>query len=199
MDLETGSVPEEDLSPEGKHEVGGVEAGVIIDRLDHPYFPRNGYLFRGFSFYSDERLGADDEYHRLEADLGIWRTWNKKNTILATLQGGWSPGEDLPIYDLFGVGGFFSLSGFEENQILGQYFGVGRLGYFRQIGDKRFLGGWFEAGNAWQTREAVDLDDFIYTGTVFLGLDTTIGPIYVAYGYADTGNSKFYVFIGRTI
>ncbi len=199
VELKTGSLPGDEPSPEGKHDIGALETRVIIDRLDHPYFPRRGFIFRGLSIYSDERLGADDEYHRLEMDAGYWWTWSKKNTILATLQGGWSPGSDLPIYDLFGIGGFFSLSGFEENQILGQYFGVGRLGYFRQWGDKRFLGGWFEAGNAWQTREEVDLDDLIYTGTVFLGIDTKIGPVYVAYGYADTGNSKFYLFVGRTI
>jgi NTE family protein len=197
--LKTGSLPEEEVNPEGKHDVGALETRVIIDRVDHPYFPRNGYLFRGLSFYSSETLGADDEYHRLESDLGLWWTWNKKNTFLATLQGGWSPGGDLPVYDLFGIGGFFSLSGFEANQIPGQYFGVGRLGYFRQIGAKRFLGGWFEAGNAWLDRDQVGFEDLIYTGTVFLGMDTTIGPVYVAYGYADTGNSKFYLFVGRTI
>ena len=199
VDLKTGSPPGEGPDPEGKFDIGALETRVIIDRLDHAYFPRRGYLFRGLSVYSDERLGADDDYHRLEADLGYWWTWSKKNTILATLQGGWSPGGELPIYDLFGIGGFFSLSGFEEDQILGQYFGVGRLGYFRQIGDKRFLGGWFEAGNAWLTREEVDLGDLIYTGTLFLGMDTVIGPVYLAYGYADTGNGKLYLFIGRTI
>ena len=199
VELKTGSLPEGESSPDGKFDIGALETRVIIDRLDHAYFPRRGYIFRGLSVYSDERLGADDEYHRLESDLGGWWTWNKRNTIMASIQGGWSPGGELPIYDLFGIGGFFSLSGFEENQILGQYFGVGRLGYWRQIGDKRFLGGWFEAGNAWLTREEVDLNDLIYTGTVFLGMDTMVGPVYVAYGYADTGHSKFYLFVGRTI
>ena len=199
VSLKTGSPPEGEPNSDGKFDIGAVETRVIIDRLDHAYFPRRGYLFRGLSVYSDERLGADDEYHRLEADLGYWWTWSKKNTIMANLQGGWSPGSELPIYDLFGIGGFFSLSGFEEDQILGQYFAVGRLGYWRQIGDKRFLGGWLEAGNAWETREEVDFGDLIYTGTVFLGMDTVVGPVYLAYGYADTGNSKLYIFIGRTI
>jgi NTE family protein len=96
VDLKTGGLPDGEINPQGKHDIGALETRVIIDRLDHAYFPRNGYVFRGLSVYSDERLGADDEYHRLESDLGGWWTWSKKNTILATLQGGGARGVSCP-------------------------------------------------------------------------------------------------------
>ncbi|TNF74658.1 MAG: patatin [Acidobacteria bacterium] len=196
--LKTGTIPPDATDEVGDFDIGALETRIIIDRLDHPFFPRQGYFFRGESFYSRESLGADNDYHRVEGDLASWWTWNRRNTIFASVQGGWSPGEELPVYDLFAIGGFFSLSGFEEEQIQGQYFGVGRLGYYRELGSKKYLGGWFEAGNAWSDRDEVDLDDLIYTATAFVGMDTTIGPVYLAYGYADTGNGKVYLFIGRT-
>ena len=199
VELKTGTIPPDETgSAGGEFDIGALETRIIIDRLDHPFFPRQGYLFRGESFYSRESLGADNDYHRVVGDLGMWWTWSRRNTIFATLHGGWSPGDELPVYDLFAIGGFFSLSGFEEEQIQGQYFGVGRLGFYREFGSKKYLGGWFEAGNAWLDRDEVEFDDLIYTATAFVGMDTRIGPVYLAYGYADTGNGKLYLFVGRT-
>ena len=34
-------------------------------------------------------------------------------------------------------------------------------------------------------------------GSVFLGADTPVGPVYTAYGYAEGGNRAFYIFLGR--
>ena len=33
-------------------------------------------------------------------------------------------------------------------------------------------------------------------GSLFLGMDTPIGPVYIAYGVADTDDSSFYLYIG---
>ena len=41
-------------------------------------------------------------------------------------------------------------------------------------------------------------DDLIYTTTLFAGTDTLIGPLYLAYGYAEEGRSVFYLSLGQT-
>jgi len=33
---------------------------------------------------------------------------------------------------------------------------------------------------------------------VFLGLDTFLGPVYLASGFDDHGHQAFYLFLGRT-
>jgi len=52
-------------------------------------------------------------------------------------------------------------------------------------------------GNVFENRDDIGLSDSIYAGSLFLGADTFIGPVYVAYGNAEGGNSAFYIFLGR--
>ncbi len=40
-------------------------------------------------------------------------------------------------------------------------------------------------------------DDLISAGSVFAGLETTIGPIYLTYGQADNGQSSLYFYLGH--
>jgi hypothetical protein len=53
-----------------------------------------------------------------------------------------------------------------------------------------------EAGNVWQRRSDISFDNSIIGGSVFFGMDTLIGPIYLAYGHSDTGESAIYIRLG---
>ena len=46
-----------------------------------------------------------------------------------------------------------------------------------------------EAGNIWQVGSDVSLSDLRYAGSVFIGIDSPLGPVYVAYGKAEGGRS----------
>jgi NTE family protein len=48
----------------------------------------------------------------------------------------------------------------------------------------------------WQTRDDIEFDSLIATGTVFVGSRTLIGPFYFGYGYAEGGTSSVYFSIG---
>ena len=58
-----------------------------------------------------------------------------------------------------------------------------------------YVGGTLEAGGVWQ--DAISLDDTIIAGSVFLGTDTVIGSMYLAYGHAEGGHQGVYLFLGR--
>ena len=45
--------------------------------------------------------------------------------------------------------------------------------------------------------EEVELSDQLFSGTLFLGVDTPLSPLYLGYGRAEGGSEEFYVFIGR--
>ena len=108
------------------------------------------------------------------------------------------PGSTLPIYDEFTLGGFGSLSGYADDQLRGQYLGLGRIGYYYNLfGGGWFLGGWAEAGNVWETSDEADFDNILFAGTVILARATSIGPLYLAYGRSDEGFSKVYFVLGR--
>ncbi len=40
-------------------------------------------------------------------------------------------------------------------------------------------------------------NDVMVAGSVFLGLDSPIGPVYLAYGHAEGGNDSVYLFLGQ--
>ena len=82
---------------------------------------------------------------------------------------------------------------------------MARLGYYvrsqglsGRFGRGVYLGGWVEAGNAWATRSEARLDNLIYSGTLGVGVDTFLGPVYLVYGHSDDGHGSFYLSLGRT-
>jgi NTE family protein len=62
-----------------------------------------------------------------------------------------------------------------------------------------YVGASLEVGNVWQNKDDISFDDTITAGSVYLGQDTFLGPVYFAYGKAEGGKDSFYVFIGSTI
>jgi NTE family protein len=92
------------------------------------------------------------------------------------------------------------LSGLQEKQLSGQDAGLIALIYYRRINDiallNTYLGVSLELGNVWQDRKDASFDNTITAGSVFLGVDSPIGPLYFAYGHADTGDNSLYVYLG---
>ena len=197
--VETGSLPPdlpEDLDLSNIR-TGGVRLLSRWDTLDNINVPRQGILGKFVAFQSLEDLGADREYLKIGTDSsGFWG--RGKHTGFLGLQLGWSDGE-LPVFDTYFLGGLGSLSGYTDRELRGQYVGVGRLGYYHQTFKSWFLGGWLEAGNVFQDTSEITGSNLIYTGTAILAKDSKFGPIYLAYGYADTGKGRLYLQLGRVL
>ncbi len=93
------------------------------------------------------------------------------------------------------------MSGLHAHELTGQH--VTRFGasYYRRIGDlalfPAFVGVSAEVGNAWSSRSDISLDDSIWGGSVWAGVDTPAGPVFVGYGSAEGGDHAFYLFLGR--
>src|SRR6185436_3060266 len=110
----------------------------------------------------------------------------------------------IPVYDEFTLGGLFSLGGYSEGELRGQMSGSARVGYHYRLarlpaglGEGIYLGALVEAGNVWDSRDAVSWHGLKYGGTVIFGADTLIGPIFLAYGRAAEGSDRFYITVGR--
>jgi NTE family protein len=50
-----------------------------------------------------------------------------------------------------------------------------------------YLGASLEAGNAWLDCSDAGLNELVYGGNLFFGVDTPIGPLYLGGGYSDGG------------
>jgi NTE family protein len=199
VEIETGTLPP-DFPPEldsGKFNVGGVRLLGRWDTLDNVNVPRGGTAGFFLGFQSLEELGADFEYLKVRTGGSSFFSRGKHTGVLG-FDLGWSDGE-LPVFDEFVLGGLGSLSGYSNRELRGQYLGVGRLGYYHQTFKSWFLGGWFEGGNVWQDTSEITSSNLIWTATAILGKDSKFGPIYLAYGYADTGKSRIYIQLGRIL
>jgi NTE family protein len=101
------------------------------------------------------------------------------------------------------LGGFQNLSGYKPGQIEGNYLLFGRLSYYYRLTAQPvltrgfFVGGTLEAGNAWDQRAEMKLGDLRHSGTIFLGADTVLGPLYLGLYYAPSGSSGVYLLLGR--
>ena len=110
------------------------------------------------------------------------------------------------INSLFSLGGFLNLSGLRVNSLTGPDFGIARMLLYHQIGRggpgyldvPTYLGMSLEAGNVWQARRDVHFGNTEKDASVFLGLDTLLGPVYLATGFDEHGNQAWYLFLGRT-
>jgi NTE family protein len=198
-EVEVGSA---DL-PDVDVDVGGFLGRIIVDRLDSASFPNRGYIAGTEVFLSRRGLGADDSYDRIE--VAASRFWPQgRNIWLLGGQLGGSLGSELPPYHQFTLGGFLSLSGLERGQLRGPYAGVLRGGLLHRLADGAapilkgvYLGALVEAGNVWEHSGEIG-EAPILSATGLLGVDTALGPLYFAYGVADTGQDELYVSLGQT-
>jgi NTE family protein len=182
---------------------GGVLIQLNYDQLDDHRFPTKGIKAESKLFLSKESIGADQEYEKLDFNLGKATTFADKHTVIALFQGTMSLDEATPYYDKATAGGFLKLSGLAEGQLRANNMGVGELIYLCKLVDtkgfanKVYAGASFEAGNAWD-----DKDDFgedpIYSGSLFLGMDTILGPLYIGYGKSESHDGRAFFYLGKT-
>ena len=187
--------------PAGDFRRGEYFTRFSADTLDDISFPRSGVLasaeWRGSSVGD---LSADENYDQLLIQAAWAKTWGR-HTLASTLRYDSTISGVAPINAVYRFGGFFDLSGLNRNQLSGQH--VARLGasWYRQIGDlalfPAFAGVSVEVGNAWDRRSEIGLDSAIVGSSLWVGVDTPVGPVYVAYGLAEGGRDAFYVFLGR--
>ena len=116
------------------------------------------------------------------------------------LRGGRSP--NAPYYEYFRLGGLFNLTGYHQDELAGDSYVYGRLGYARRW-NSPYTNGVYggimaESGATWLPGQARSASDMKYSGTLYLGADTLLGPVYVGYGHAEAGRQAFYLLIGSS-
>jgi NTE family protein len=202
IDLDTGEAV---LFEDGGHFDGATFlARFGMDTLDNTHFPRRGAVAAAkFELFRDA-LGWDADFETLETRWSGFVPWGA-NTFGLTVSYQTVFGDEDRVESLFSLGGFGNLSGFERDEIVGNHAGFARFLMYREVASPvvfswRFpvyIGGSFEVGNAWEKRADID-DDLLLAGGAFVGAETPLGPMYLGYGYGESGNSQAYFFLGQT-
>lgn len=193
------------LFPDISERVGALVLGFTRDTLDSAQFPSRG-----------SRLTLDTEHYRgalgSEGDGDVVRI--AYDRALGHGADRWLLGARLSTRygdpELFQtgtfLGGFTQLSGLAERELFGAHGGLLRAVYYRRLGNLEdlftvpfYVGGSAEAGDVWDTRSAIGFDHLIYSGSVFAGIETFFGPIFLGYGQASTGEGSWYLTMGSLL
>jgi NTE family protein len=150
-------------------------------------------------------LGSSIDVDILSARVAAVRTWGT-HSLLGVLDVETQLEDAAGVQNLLSTGGLFNLSGFQRDELSGRHTAVGKAIYYRQIRSNPlrglleaslYFGASLELGNAWQSSDDVSLSNSLLAGSLFVGADTFIGPVYFAGGLAEGGNTALYLFVGR--
>ena len=192
--------------PTGDFDARSYFVRLAYDELDDINFPRHGQLasleWRGES----TDLGSDEPADQMSLDWLGARSFGKNTAVLWTSLGTTLDDETADVRTLFPLGGFLNLSGLKSSSITGPHFGIARVLLYRQIGRggpgfldvPAYLGVSLEAGNVWARRADASFGSTRKDASAFFGLDTLLGPVYLATGLDEDGPSALYLFLGRT-
>ena len=198
---------------------------LAYDRLDDVNFPRRGQ--QAALEWRTERTtgsGAEENFQRVSFNYLAAGSLGRYTAVFST-SGGTTidapPGlallgqqsnsgttfttpSDLRL--LFPLGGFLNLSGLKANSIAGPHFAIARTLFYKQIGRggpgyldlPTYVGVSFEMGNVWNHLGDASFGNTHRDISAFLGMDTFLGPLYLASGWDDKGSNAVYLFLGRT-
>lgn len=193
--------------PDGNITKSAIVASAQYDTFDAAYFPKNGTLANLDLYWSLKSLGAKETYSKLSMDITSAKTFKDKHTFIASGKLGINLNNTIPFYDEYTLGGFLNMTGYPIDKLRGQNVGYATLIYYYRLKKFAFassvlnniyIGGSLETGNAWTDKKKMSFSKLHYGGTVFVGLDTLIGPIYVGYGIADRAdNGELFLHLGQ--
>jgi NTE family protein len=185
-----------------KRDIGAVRTRLYFDQLDSTSFPRSGYALDAVVLSSSTRLGASETYNRWSLGLQGAKSFGP-HTFQAALAGGGTLGDNpLPFYDYFSYGGFMRVTGYRDGQLRNDAIAYGRLTYMNQLFKMPLLEGVYGGASIEGARLGdplipTGIQGNVASGSLFLAVDTPLGPAYLAYGRTYDGNSNFYFYLGK--
>lgn len=185
---------------EEKFDIGEISLQYLHDSRDSNWFPERGMTHELGYLYASEGIGASAEYQQA-AVQGAFIFSVGRNIGQFRYELGYSFDDAAPIERWYRLGGFGRLSGLAPDQLLGRHAALTSLAYYYRLNDFQlvpaYAGVTLEAGNVWSFEDDIAFDDLRYAGSVFVGAETPLGPVYFAIGHSDGGDTGVYFYLGN--
>ena len=195
------------LLPPSEFDNHNLFAEYRYDSVNDVNFPRRGSTLQ-IAWQGEREGNANQDSADLLSFDYLWaHSWGRNTGILWSTAGTRLDSEVNVTRSYFSLGGFLNMSGVTPDTLIGPNFAIVRGIYYRQIGQKGtqgfldvpvYLGASLEMGNVWNSRRDISFSSAKTNGSLFIGLDTLLGPVYFATGFDDGGGSAYYLFLGRT-
>ncbi len=183
-----------------------------LDSFDNPFFPKSGYKAMARYYKNVKILNSKLKYSQFYADASVAYSVGK-GTLVPTLRYGTTFNEtglqnsrDISAY--YHLGGLFNISGRSTYNKTGDELLFGALNYRYSVISNKFLssitseayiGCSIEAGKAYyQNFESFENSKLLIGSSVYMAIDTILGPFYFAYGYSDRNHQTVYFSLGKS-
>ena len=183
---------------------------VSADTMDEAFFPSEGlYLELAYSRQLPE-WGSDMRFSQVRGEATVMQSVGR-HTFIGRIKGGttfetedFDKNEDFS--SVYTLGGLFNLSGLPTNALtgdqmvfalLGYRYGLSEKGFFGPLEMPTYVGFTVETGDAWYS-EYDEKMDLVSAGSIYVGVETVLGPLYLGFGTADGRYNNFYFSLGRT-
>ncbi len=196
--VDTGSP----VLPSTKETTAGLRALLFIDQTDHAFFPTRGFAAQATAYAAMESFGSALDYQRIEARVRGAAS-SGPHTLAYAILGGTDLGSGMPAYESFTLGGPFRLSAYRVNQFAGREYAYGRLVYYNKmlplpdiLGSGIYAGASAEVGRMSDRFDGLPSPGTLWSGSLFLGADTFLGPAYLGVGFGKSGTWSLYLLLG---
>jgi NTE family protein len=189
-----------------------IYATFLIDSLDNPFFPKSGFKGKLKYYKNIKMLRSNLEYSQLYGEISYAYTFGR-NIITPYIKYGTTINstnfkESSDISAFYHLGGLFNISGRSTYYQTGDEMFFGSINYryavlsnkfLSSITSEAYIGASLEAGKAWYNEEkGLDIKDVLFGSSVYLAIDTILGPFYLAYGYSDRNHQSVYFSLGKS-
>jgi len=196
-------IGDQDL-PKVSFNEGFYELKYSFDTFDNVYFPHSGEEIGLTLRKYDKSLDSDQNYRQWLLNLDKAFS-SGPNTLVLGGRYGRTLDDAEVVTSSFVFGGARQLSGFRQDSISGQNMSLLRMVYYRRLTPRAYLpldfplylGGSLERGRAWNNDNQFD-SGYINAASVFLGLETPLGPLNLSYGVNDADEQAVYLNLGHT-
>lgn len=186
-----------DLSSERTH---GLRAYLVADQFDNPRFPRSGYLGKfDYRYISSATEGIQHSLNVTADGAHSFGALTLRGT--ARLAGNLDPG--VSVAQFYTLGGFLNLSGYNANELVGERTAFLRAMAYRRVvsilpnlGSGMYIGASAELGRVWKQVFLDGNSPWVRGGSAFVGVDTLLGPLFLAYGQSEGGRRAAYLYLG---
>ncbi|MDV9033161.1 MULTISPECIES: patatin-like phospholipase family protein [unclassified Pseudomonas] len=183
---------------------GFYELKYSFDTFDNVYFPHSGEDI-GLSLRKfDRSLDSDSDYRQWQFHLDKALSYGANTWVLGGRYGRTLDDTEV-VTSSFVLGGARQLSGFRQDSLSGQNISLMRMVYYRRLTPRAYvpldlplyLGGSLERGRAWNNDNDFD-SGYINAASVFLGLETPLGPLNISYGINTEHQKAVYLNLGSS-
>jgi len=115
----------------------------------------------------------------------------RTSTLKTAVNGGWFQSPNIFRNELFQIGGYKLLRGFDEESIFASQYGVGTLEYRYLLGQNSFLFAFADGGVTRNTSQSRNLKNTFIGGGLGMAFETKAGIFNISYAVGKRDDSKF--------